>query len=151
MKLGISHEEFWSRFAVKEDTGCWEWTMARHFRGYGKIRTLKKDYQTHRLAWQIVHGPLPRDVFVCHKCDNPSCGNPDHLFVGSPKDNTHDAMKKGRLAHGERCNLAKLSDAQVKEIAAAEGTQQQIADKYGVTQSCVSRIKNRRIRKEALA
>lgn len=99
------------RFRAKVSTafhprGCMEWTASRTKSGYGKF-SVKKDGKVvivvaSRIAYEISKGPIPDGLFVLHTCDNPPCVNPDHLFTGTPKDNTQDALKKGRFAMGER-------------------------------------------------
>lgn len=83
-----------------DDNGCWIWTMSKYPTGYGHLNWLGKgagDY-AHRVSWQIANGRgIPAGLFICHKCDVPACVNPDHLFLGTPKDNTQDAIRKGRF------------------------------------------------------
>jgi hypothetical protein len=76
---------------------CIEWKEGKLKRGYGQVRLGKKMYLAHRLAYRIFKGPLRQTQVVCHKCDNPSCINPEHLFVGTQTDNMQDAALKGRL------------------------------------------------------
>jgi len=76
---------------------CWIWQGCFFQNGYGHYILKRKDYRAHRVAYEIVYESVPEDKVVCHKCDNPSCVNPNHLFLGSPKENTHDMMEKGRL------------------------------------------------------
>ena len=81
---------------------CWIWTGAYSRlpdgrRGYGSISVHDKTVKCHRFAWKLTHGEIPAGLFVCHRCDNPRCVRPDHLFVGTAKDNIHDAVRKGRM------------------------------------------------------
>lgn len=86
---------FWSHVASRAD-GCWEWTGARGRAGYGYFSIKDRRFFAHRLAFALVNGPIPPGLFVCHRCDNPPCCRPDHLFLGTTRDNVVDAMRKGR-------------------------------------------------------
>lgn len=78
---------------------CLLWSGPKAGRGYGVISINKKMYYVHRLAYRMFIGRIPNNMFVCHHCDTPSCFNPDHLFIGTPKDNVQDMIKKGRVKH----------------------------------------------------
>lgn len=86
---------FLSRFAIVE-SGCHEWTRARDPNGYGRVEWEGRPWLSHRVAWTLLVGPIPAGRNVLHRCDNPPCGNPDHLFLGSQSDNMRDAWNKGR-------------------------------------------------------
>ena len=80
------------------DSGCWEWTRCRNSKGYGNGAIAgHSSHLAHRLSYEVFVGPIPFGMSVCHKCDNPPCVNPDHLFVGTHRDNFLDASRKGRL------------------------------------------------------
>lgn len=76
---------------------CWIWNSSCFHNGYGQYTLKRKGYRAHRVAYEISHGKIPKNKIACHKCDNPACVNPQHLFLGSPKDNTDDMISKGRL------------------------------------------------------
>lgn len=99
-------ERFWSFVAKAEGDACWEWTGFRTPDGYGRIASGGKFgtapgagtmYNAHRVSWQLHNGEIPDGLVVCHKCDNPACVRPDHLFVGTQKDNMQDCARKGRI------------------------------------------------------
>lgn len=107
---------FWDR--IQKNGDCWEWTGAISHNGYGLTTRKNKSVSTHRLAYELVYGPIPDGLIVCHKCDNKRCIRPDHLFAGTHKDNTLDAVKKNRLntSKGSSHYLAKLNEDKVREI-----------------------------------
>jgi hypothetical protein len=110
-------ERFRSRVAVTGPDDCWEWTAGRVPAGYGAVwdNSIGRHRHTHRLAWELKYGPIPEGLFVCHRCDNPSCCNPAHLFLGTQQDNDRDRTQKGRSSRGERHPDAKLTDVKVRE------------------------------------
>lgn len=136
---------------TKTDSGCWNWQGASYPNGYGLITYKKRSCLTHRLAYEAVNGPIAAGLFVCHRCDNPKCINPEHLFAGTARDNHHDMRNKGRCRlvpggnrkRGEQLGQSKLTNNKVVEIRALirDGfSQRAIASKYGVTQSSISRV-----------
>jgi hypothetical protein len=76
---------------------CWIWTGSRHRQGYGRIRVDDKLRLSHVVTYELIHGPIPLGMKVCHTCDNPPCRRPSHLFLGTQRDNIIDAVRKGRL------------------------------------------------------
>jgi len=87
---------FWENVDKKSPSDCWNWTGAKS-RGYGEIVINGNSYKAHRLSYLIEHGQDPLDLCICHHCDNPSCVNPGHLFMGTQKQNVQDCKSKGRL------------------------------------------------------
>jgi len=136
-----------SKFIPEPNTGCWLWTGGTDSNGYGKIMLNYKVLGAHRVSWEVHHGPIPPGLYVCHKCDVPGCVNPDHLFLGTHRENMRDKMAKGRAntPFGSPHANAKLNENQVRIIKRllSFGTvaQTDIAAAFGVNQRTVSNIK----------
>lgn len=92
----LSMESILNKYIKIENNGCWNWIGWKDRKGYGQAHFQSKRFFSHRLSWIFYKGEIPIGLYVCHKCDNPSCCNPDHLFLGTQKDNIQDMMKKGR-------------------------------------------------------
>ncbi len=91
---------------------CWIWTSGVFQNGYGHYTLKRKDYRSHIVSYEINFGKIPEGFLVCHKCDNPLCVNPEHLFLGSQKENTLDMISKGRLnrSRGEHKGVTKRKE-----------------------------------------
>lgn len=133
------------------ETPCLEWDGYRDKGGYGKrYVSLRGQCSVHCLAWEDAHGPIPNGMNVLHKCDNPSCYNVEHLFLGTTLDNVADRVAKGRSdrPQGMKHPQAVLTDGKVKEIRERYGvngcTQQQLADEFGISRAHVAGILSRR-------
>ncbi len=91
---------FWSKVSISANTNkCWEWQAGKDEDGYGRF-SIRKQVKAHRFVWMITNGEIPDNLYVCHECDNPSCVNPKHLFLGTNLDNTRDKVAKNRQARG---------------------------------------------------
>ncbi len=123
---------------------CWEWMGCVSTGGYGQFVFNGKMQGAHRVSWQIHKDNIPNGLCVLHKCDNRKCVNPEHLFIGTHKENTNDMMKKdrGALKYGEKHPYAKLEEKDIKEIFNLSGllSQREIAKKFNVSQGLIQRI-----------
>jgi hypothetical protein len=147
-------DRFWNNvFIVPYDRGCWLWFGCRqkHKRDYGKIERGARGIGSilaHVASWFIHCGPVPDGLCVLHKCDNPPCVNPAHLFLGTRRDNAHDAMAKDRHSRGERNGVSKLTDAATISLINLWNsgcTQVELSDRFKVSQQVVSKIVNRQL------
>lgn len=145
-------ERFWEKVGQSGPTECWPWLAGKGGGAYvyGHIRHSGKTINAHRVAWTLTYGTIPQGLCVLHRCDNPLCCNPAHLFLGTRTDNNADKMRKGRgrwLA-GEKHGHSSLTDATVLEIrrlyAGGDVLQRELSAMYGVSQQQVSLIVNRR-------
>jgi hypothetical protein len=90
-------DRLWARVTIAGPDECWPWQERSRLReGYGKMYVAGRVLPAHRIVWTLVNGPVPVGLFVLHRCDNPPCCNPAHLFLGTKADNTHDMIAKGR-------------------------------------------------------
>lgn len=139
-------DRFW-RFVTPVD-GCWLWRGNRNQAGYGQIKVGRKgpSVSAHRLSYELHHGPIPAGLFVLHRCDNPPCVNPDHLFVGTAKDNSDDMIAKGRRAKHVRphSRVRKLTDDQVLAIRLDGRALYIVAGEFDVSEATISMIRTGR-------
>ena len=135
-----------AKIDLKSTSGCWLWTGAQVPQGYGLIK--RKDgvqLRAHRLAYVLLSGPTAPGMFVCHRCDNPRCVRPSHLFLGSHLDNMADMVSKGRSSRmiGSRNGCAKLRSIDVEAIRQNTGRYQDLAHRFSVSASTIGLIKRR--------
>lgn len=143
-------ERFWEKVDRGTPDQCWEWTAARNEFGYGCILVEGRKVLAHRVCWELECGPIPPGLSVCHRCDNPPCNNPAHLFIGEHIDNMRDRDRKGRLnpGRGERARGAartRLTWDDVRAIRARYAAnpillRHELATEYGIDQTAVERI-----------
>jgi len=132
------------------DDGCWGWEGADDGRGYGHLRFHGEDYKTNRISYEYHYGVGPGKGWVLHTCDNPPCTKPEHLFLGTPKDNAEDRKNKGRNGDlsGQNNGRAKLTAQQVEEIRLRYVprviTYDALSKEYGVSPGMISHIVNKR-------
>ena len=137
---------FWGK--VRKSETCWLWRGTRSANGYGWFKSNGRMVKAHRFSWTLANGPIPDDMFVCHRCDTPLCVRPEHLFIGTPADNIRDASIKGRLLRGVAHRRATLTPEIVAAIRAqrAEGASYSaIAATLGVGRSAVCHVVNGRV------
>lgn len=132
----------------KMPNGCIEFTGYKAHTGYGKLRVSGKSEFAHRVSWSERFGDIPAGMFVCHKCDNRPCINPEHLFIGTRADNMADMRDKKRrmgivAVKGESHPGAKITERDVFEIRESGERLKDIAKKYGLTSKYVWAVKNR--------
>lgn len=161
---------FWKKVDKSGPNDCWLWTAAKSKKGYGSFGA-GKNSSSHRISWTLSNGQIPDELCVCHRCDNPPCVNPDHLFLGTNLDNVRDKISKGRarydcgdnhharlrperMARGERCSNAKLTAEKVIEIrtiyAAGGTTLKKLGAQFDVHLSLISLVVQRKIWKHIL-
>jgi HNH endonuclease len=141
---------FWRHVTLRP--GCWLWRGACIWSGYGRLpwgttiagKRVRKNLLAHRVSWEINYGPVPPGLLVLHRCDTPACVRPSHLFLGTQAANMADKVAKGRQNRGDTHGRRKLNEKQVRAILRAKGTEERIAQRYGITQGHVNEIRNRK-------
>ena len=139
-------KRFWDK--VDKSGDCWEWTGAKSC-GYGNSWNDGKHIGAHRLVLHIMGIDIPAGMYVCHRCDNRGCVNPDHLFIGTPKDNMRDKIDKGRDRYsprkGEKNGNSKLSEGNVKEILLSDESNATLAKRFDISRQLAWKIRTKQV------
>lgn len=130
-------ERFDSKW-IRTASGCWQWTACADKDGYGFLRVAGKNLKAHRVSHEIHSGPIPKGLLVLHRCDNPGCVNPDHLFLGNNSDNQIDASRKGRNA-SQKLTVETVREAR-RRYRSGETTQAALCRETGVSSGQMSLI-----------
>lgn len=140
-------ERFWKKVDIRSPDECWNWiAKAKTQFGYGRLTNGRHVHlKSHRVSWELTNGPIPVGMIVCHRCDNPACCNPTHLFLGTKKENTHDMMRKGRMVappvrRGASHHNATIPDEDLPAIRLSKLPRKQLAETYGVSAKTIYRI-----------
>lgn len=135
-------DRFWAKVNVGNANECWNWMGAKHPFGYGKIWTGERFKPSHHVSFILADNSIPDGMLLRHKCDNPSCVNPNHLEIGTTLDNIRDKMERKRGNNGVKHGNAKLTDADVLAIRSSKEKGIKLAEHYGVSPSVISTIKS---------
>ena len=149
-----ANSTFWLKVGKKEN-GCWDWTLSTTDFGYGRVSLGRsaQGVKTHQVAYALTYGAIPEDKNVLHHCDNRLCCNPEHLFLGTKKDNTHDMMQKGRMSappthFGEKHPNTKFDKETALKILQDHRPASQVAEDYGVALCTIYRLRRKDTWKE---
>lgn len=123
---------------------CWFWTGAKDRHGYGEIGYSRGMQQTHRVAYGLFVGPIPKGLHILHRCDNPSCINPAHLFAGTAVDNMRDMRVKGRSPNfaGALNGSAKLGDSSVRVIRSSPLSTRSLSEMFGMSLRAIQNVRS---------
>ena len=147
---GTIEERFWPKVDRRGPEECWEWKAGRVAGGYGAFNPGKRGLSrlAHRVAWELLNGPILEGLHACHHCDNPPRCNPAHLFLGTDADNLDDMRQKGRrtYARGESASNVKLKTLEVLEIRRLyrPGDAPRLASRFSVVGRTIHDIVNRK-------
>lgn len=144
-------KRFWEQVEKRGPDDCWNWTGCKR-NGYGVLFANGRSQLSHRFSYELKYGLIPDGLLGCHKCDNPSCCNPDHIFLGTSAENTRDAKEKKRMPYGENHHNAKLTLADVRQIRSDYATcsisYSSLAKKYKVSKQLIYLIVKRKAWKD---
>lgn len=153
-RAGTDEERFKAKTKLNPDTGCWEWTASKNTNGYGQFSYQGTPEQAHRVAWLLFRGAIPADdsaygtLNVLHKCDNPVCVNPEHLFLGDQSANIFDAVSKDRWGKrgltGEAHGRAMITENDVRKIRSSKECVTALAERFHISTSAIRHILKRR-------
>lgn len=146
-------EKFWEKVNISGPNDCWNWfAKAKTDFGYGRMTHGRGVHlKSHRISWFLTNGEIPAGMCVCHKCDNPACCNPNHLFLGTKKDNSQDMKAKNRMVlppvkAGEKHHNSKIPSSDLPYVRSGVLTRRQFAKKYGVSYQTIYRIQKNQSR-----
>lgn len=141
----VGQKRFWSKVKKKSPDDCWEWVGSRQ-EGYGVMLVLGFNFRAHRISYFFKHRNIPENLCVCHRCDNPSCVNPAHLFLGTSSENRKDCVLKTRHARGEGQHKHKLTEKEVSEIRSLHSlsglSYDKLAIRFKVSKQTIYRVVN---------
>lgn len=146
-KTRTPEQRFWEKVNKQSENGCWEWTAGTYTSGYGSFSLNGKSVRSHRLSAEWAGLILTESSVICHRCDNPLCVNPEHLFVGSQSDNMLDKVNKGK---SPQRLIRHLTDDEVRMVRVMKGQQKDIADHFGVGVSVIADIQHNRTYKDVI-
>lgn len=136
---------FERKYIPEPNSGCWLWIGNLFVSGgYGDFKDNGKRVRAHVYSYKIHKGKIPVGKFILHTCDMPCCVNPDHLYAGTPKQNTDDCIRRNRFPSGVKHGMAKLTEDQVRAIRADTRLHRIIAAEYNLERASIGQIKNRR-------
>lgn len=134
---------FWSNVQINFiGNACWSWLSVLTENGYGRFAVGRTKYSAHRVSYALCYGFVEASDYVCHKCDNPQCVRPDHLFIGDAQTNMDDKVRKNRQPRGVQIKLARLDDTKALEIFRSPLSHRKLAKLYGVAPTTIRQIKN---------
>lgn len=139
----INKEWILTRCKLNESTGCWDWGWAIGEDGYAKSNIRGNHPPMHRVAFMLWRGPIPEGLWVLHKCDNPKCCNPNHLFLGDAKTNIIDCITKGRMSHATHVTTKRRTKTQVIEIRNDPRSTRALSKVLGLGESIIRKIRLR--------
>ncbi len=133
-------EAFFSHIE-KSPSGCWNWRSTKTIQGYGRFSVRGACLSAHRVSWWLAFGKPLDEMYICHTCDNRACVNPEHMFLGTARDNYHDMAAKGRHPKTRKCSLTPEQIALIKATPRSEKSGNQFCREFGVSPSIVGKIR----------